>query len=504
MKKILLILEMANNHMGDFNHAKKIIDSFFSLKKKYNKEVDFAFKYQFRDLDTFINFNYAHYNKKGVERFVSTRLNSNQWIKLISYTKKKFKTICTAFDEKSVKKINNMKFKYLKIASCSMNDWPLLEVISKTNKLPIICSLGGASLNDIRKTVSFFESKNINVKFLYCVAKYPTEKENLNLSYFKYLRDIYGEKICGFSTHENPDEKMTGAIAYTLGAKIFEKHVNVSSKKYAKNNYSATPSQVEDWLKNILEAKKINGIKKNRENFLKYEKKNLREFQRGVYLKPNINLKKNQKISLDKVDIKFPNKKGQLIANDLSKFKTFIAKKNIKSSQPIFEKNLKIIDERYEIEGIRNKVLDQINEAKIIVNSNKKIEISHHYGLENFYKFGLCMITIVNKKYCKKLLFLFKNQKHPAQYHKKKIETFEVLFGNLVLKTKINGVSKTRLLKPGDTYTIQKNEIHEFTTHSKNGAIIEEISTTSIKSDSYYVDKKINFRNDRKSFISLH
>jgi N-acetylneuraminate synthase len=495
---------MANNHMGDFKHAKKIIDSFFSLKKKYNKEVDFAFKYQFRDLDTFINYNYAHYNKKGVERFVSTRLNSNQWMKLINYTKKKFKIICTAFDENSVKKINDMKFKYLKIASCSMNDWPLLEVISKTNKLPIICSLGGASLNDIRKTVSFFESKKINVKFLYCVAKYPTEKENLNLSYFKYLKDIYGDKICGFSTHENPDEKMTGAVAYTLGAKIFEKHVNISSKKYAKNNYSATPSQVENWLINILEAKKINGIKKNRESFLKYEKKNLREFQRGVYLKPNINLKKNQIISLDEIEIKFPNKKGQLIANDLSKFKKFITKKNIKSSQPIFKTNLKIIDERFKVEKIRNKILDQINEAKIIVNNNKKIEISHHYGLENFHKFGLSMITIINKKYCKKLLFLFKNQKHPAQFHKKKTETFEVLFGKVTLKTILNNKKKKLVLKPGDIYTINKNEIHEFTTNSKNGAIIEEISTTSLKSDSYYVDNKINIRKNRKSFISLY
>ena len=30
---------------------------------------------------------------------------------------------------------------------------------------------------------------------------------------------------------------------------------------------------------------------------------------------------------------------------------------------------------------------------------------------ENFYKYGLCMITIFNSSYCKKLLFLFKNQK---------------------------------------------------------------------------------------------
>ena len=34
-------------------------------------------------------------------------------------------------------------------------------------------------------------------------------------------------------------------------------------------------------------------------------------------------------------------------------------------------------------------------------------EISHHYGLDKFNKFGLVMITILNRDYCKKILVLF-------------------------------------------------------------------------------------------------
>ena len=44
-------------------------------------------------------------------------------------------------------------------------------------------------------------------------------------------------------------------------------------------------------------------------------------------------------------------------------------------------------------------------------------------------------------------------------------------------------------------------QIHKFS--SKKGAIIEELSTTSIKSDSYYLDEKINNNKDRKTFIYL-
>jgi hypothetical protein len=78
------------------------------------------------------------------------------------------------------------------------------------------------------------------------------------------------------------------------------------------------------------------------------------------------------------------------------------------------------------------------------------------------------------------------------------------LFGNLILITQLNGKRKKTILKPGDTYTTQKKEIHEFTTNSKNGCIVEEISTRSIKSDSYYLDKKINLRTSRKSYISFY
>ena len=42
--------------------------------------------------------------------------------------------------------------------------------------------------------------------------------------------------------------------------------------------------------------------------------------------------------------------------------------------------------------------------------------------------------------------------------------------------------------------------IHEFESKSLGGAVIEEISTQSIKSDSYYLDKKILKNKNRKSF----
>ena len=128
MKKPLIIFEMANNHMGDLAHAKKIIDIFFKLSKDFKDKLDFAMKFQFRDLDSYIHKSFKFSDHSQVKRFLDTKLTNEQWKFLIKYTKKKsFITICTAFDENSVNKIIQNKFNYLKIASCSMDEWPLLE-----------------------------------------------------------------------------------------------------------------------------------------------------------------------------------------------------------------------------------------------------------------------------------------------------------------------------------------------------------------------------------------
>ena len=56
----------------------------------------------------------------------------------------------------------------------------------------------------------------------------------------------------------------------------------------------------------------------------------------------------------------------------------------------------------------------------------------------------------------------------------------------------------------GDVFTIKSGMIHEFKALSNEGAVIEEISTESIKSDSFYIDNKINKNPNRKSLIAFY
>jgi len=77
--KPLFIFEMANNHMGDLSHGLKVIREFAAAKEQY-EEFDFAFKFQFRNIDTFIHPDYKNrMDLKYVKRFTETRLTSEQF-----------------------------------------------------------------------------------------------------------------------------------------------------------------------------------------------------------------------------------------------------------------------------------------------------------------------------------------------------------------------------------------------------------------------------------------
>mgnify|MGYP001246775315 CR=1 FL=1 len=500
MKKPLVILEVANNHMGDLNHLKKIINVYSKITSKYKIKIDFAIKFQFRDLESYIHPT-ANKHNKGVIRFTSTRFNQSEWKKVVRFAKKKFKIICTPFDEKSIINIEKNRFDFLKIASCSYDDWPLIEKIKKS-KLPVICSIGGAEENQITKLVSFFKKKIESNKFylMYCVALYPTKINDLNLEYFSKLKNKFGDIVQGFSSHEDKSSCLTGAIAYSKGARIFERHINLYNNKYKINEYSTEPKQFDNWLSSLAIAIKINGNNIDRNKNLIKEKKQLIKFQRGVYVSKSQKLLKGEELKEKNVSFYFPTLKNQLTANKFSKYSTFLLKKDKNSLEPIFLDEVKILDHRSQIEIIKSKIIELIKLSKVTLPKNIKLEISHHYGLKNFNKFGLSMITIVNEKYCKKLLFLINNQSHPKQYHKKKHESFFLLYGKI--KVELN--SKSFILKPGDIINIPAQVKHFFKDISENGSVIEELSTTSKKNDSFYIDKKINKNIKRKSFVSIN
>lgn len=495
MKKPLFIFEMANNHMGNLSHGVEIIHELKKITKDI-KEFDFSIKLQLRD-DSF--FHPQHINRKDhklIKRFTETRLGDH-FLDLIKEIKKNnFIAMCTPWDELATDFLIKINIDIIKIASCSFNDWSLLESVAKFNK-KIIASTAGATKLEIDKVYSFFKNKKKDFAFMHCVGEYPTQEENLHLDQIEYLKNNYPDIDIGYSTHEKPDNYLPIAIAISKGSTIFEKHVGIKNSMYEINNYSATPEMCKQWLEVALRTYKIcGGFIKKRKDFSAKEKNDLRILQRGAYAKSDINF--NDQITNQNIFLAMPNIEGQLVSKDFGMFIKYNAKKQIKKNEPIMiddvNQDLKIselMDKRF---LIKDMIKAKINTSRVIVPKDAKIEISHHYGIDNFFETGAVLFHLINKEYSKMLVMMFKGQKYPEHYHIKKNETYLILEGDLRIKIQ----DKIIDLKKGDTYTVNNNTIHSFET--LEGVIFEEIATSYIEGDSKYI-KELN--SNRKTLINI-
>ena len=490
--KPFIIYEMANNHQGSVEHGKLIINSLKEVSRSF--DFDFAVKFQYRNLDTFIHPNFKdRMDLKFVKRFSDTRLNDDEFLELKKECEKVgFKTICTPFDEDSVAKIVKHKYNYIKIASCSVKDWPLLEEIVK-QKLPIISSSGGATMEDIDKLVTFFEHNEKDFALMHCVGIYPTQNDLLQLNRIDWFKQRYPNVEIGFSTHEEPTELYPASIAVAKGAMIFEKHVGVESETIKLNDYSCTPLQIKEWLEVIKKSFEMCGIKSIKEHKIDEKELNgLKDLKRGVFAKKMI--RKDNLFSSDDVFFAMPKEDNQMTSEEFSKHNlSFISAKDYQELDAIKEFEIKEQDIKGKISTIIHTVKSQLNQAKIVINKNSNIELSHHYGAENIDKYGAVLIDCINEEYCKKIIVLTPNQTHPEHYHIKKKESFQILYGELYLN--INGIENRYVA--GDIVTVDKKQKHSFRT--VDGVVFEEVSTTHYENDSIYSDEKINKVKKRKT-----
>ena len=254
----LFIFELANNHMGDVEHGIRVIREFAAVARDF--DFRFAFKLQFRELDTFIHPAFKdRMDIKYIKRFSETRLDRDQTRRLVDEIKANgFMAMCTPFDEPSVDRIVEDGFDILKIASCSFTDWPLLEKIAAAN-LPIIGSTAGVECADMDNVVAFLTHRDKDFALMACVAQYPTPNASLQLNQIDVLKQRYPQLRIGHSTHEDPNETVPVAMAIAKGAALFEKHVGVPTDVYALNNYSANPDQARAWLTAARKAFEIAG-----------------------------------------------------------------------------------------------------------------------------------------------------------------------------------------------------------------------------------------------------
>lgn len=497
--KKLFVLDMANNHQGILSHGKNIITEAANAVEKSglkNDGVRFGIKFQFRDLPNFIHIEERKKtNNKHVPRFLSTMLTWDDYFELANFAKSKgFLTICTPFDENSVDRIQEIGFDILKIASCSANDWPLLEKSVSAN-LPIIASTGGLVHAEIDKLVSFLTHRGSDFSLMHCVSIYPTASEQCNLSNIRDLKRRYRNLTIGWSTHENQDDTDPIIAARALGAEMFERHIGLETDEIKLNGYSSNPEQLVKWFSAFKKIETLLGFSE-RQSPLDVEVSALNSLKRGVFAKSNIKI--GQQLTAENTYFAFPCGPEQTSSSELRLGQTVMH--NIEKDKPILNKYLNHETCVYDVTKFKHqihKVKAILNYANIKLGIDFETEFSHHYGRDKFSEIGTVLISVLNREYAKKILVQLPNQKHPAHFHKLKEETFIVIWGSLDVYVE----GELFKLRPGQKLTVPRGAWHSFS--SESGCVFEEISTTAIDGDSFYKDENINklSRTQRKTKV---
>jgi len=482
----LFVLELANNHQGSIKHGIEVIKQMKAVCDDF--PFQFAFKLQYRNLKTFIHPDYKdRQDIKYVKRFRDTELNEQQLLSLKQAVDDAgFISMCTPFDEESVTWIEEHDFQILKIASCSLTDWPLLERIAQSS-LPLVASTAGATLDEIEKVVQFFQHRGKALAVMHCVGEYPTPRERLQLGQIALLKKTFPEIAIGYSTHEEPNETEAMKMAIALGDQLFENHVGVGEL----NGYSANPEQVGAWLTSAQQGFELLGLTQQRVEVTEKEIATLNSLRRGVFAKRD--LVAGEIVQPDDYFLAIPSQEGQLLANDLSKYSQYIVKENSAVNQSVLFSALDSSDIRPAVQAILGQVSSLLKEAKVVIADGAQCQISHHDGIDNFAQTGATLIDIINREYCKKIIIMLPGQSHPMHFHAKKEETFNILSGELELSLK----GEVKKLSAGEMVTVDRGDKHSFS--SQTGVVFEEISTTDHQGDSYYDDDRINNSHNRKT-----
>jgi N-acetylneuraminate synthase len=284
----LFVLEVANNHQGDLERAKKIVSDYGQVVR-YNS-VKAAIKFQFRDVDNFIHEDFT--GNKEIRYIRKTEATSMPNINFKILAEEVWRVGCipmaTPFDEASVDLCVDLDFPLIKVASSDVNDWPLLEKIASTRR-PAVVSSGGASEKALDDVVAFFEHRDVPLAINHCVSLYPSEDHQLELNQIDYLRSRYDDHVIGLSTHEYHDWRSSMLISYAKGARTWERHVDIDRDGVPVSAYCSLPEQIDEWFRAFRKAEEMCGGSGQQRRVLPLDEiRYLDALVRGVYAKRDL------------------------------------------------------------------------------------------------------------------------------------------------------------------------------------------------------------------------
>lgn len=238
-EKVLVVAEIGNNHEGNVEVAKTLVQRAAACGVDAVKFQTFQTRYFVSSRDQ------ARY-----ERLLQFELPYPAWEELAKVAKDLgLLFFSTPLDLESAKFLKDLVDCY-KIASGDNNFFPLIEQVCATGK-PIILSTGLSDLSRVQQAQQFIQAQwsrhglQPGLAILHCVSSYPVPAEQANLAAIPYLKSKLGCAV-GYSDHTLGLEACT--IALALGAQIIEKHFTLDKNysDFRDHQLSADPVEMQE------------------------------------------------------------------------------------------------------------------------------------------------------------------------------------------------------------------------------------------------------------------
>jgi len=252
-----VIAEIGNNHNGDIDLAKRLVDLAVEAKAD-------CVKFQMRDLTTL----YTNQGKNAeagydlgsqytLDLLNKFQLSNDELCHLFDYSSNHgILPLCTPWDLASLKVLDDYGLVGFKVASADLTNFELLDALGKIGK-PIICSTGMSTETEIKSSVELLRRLGTPFALLHCNSTYPTPFKDVNLNYFSRLKELAGTVI-GYSGHERGFHVPVAAVS--LGACIIEKHITLDRNMQGNDHkVSLLPEEFAEMVKQIRDIEDAMG-----------------------------------------------------------------------------------------------------------------------------------------------------------------------------------------------------------------------------------------------------
>ena len=321
--KVKIIAEIGINHNGSLKIAKKLIDEAKKCNADYVKFQNFKAENIVTKKLSILNYQKNKKHKKQLSLLKSLEISEKNFFILKNYAnKKKIEFMCTAFDIDSAIFLRKLGLKTFKIPSGEINNYPLLELLSKISK-KIILSTGMSTLKEIKYAISILTKNKLKKKditVLHCTTQYPASLKNVNLYAMQTIKNKFNISV-GYSDHTETD--LTSILAVGLGAEIIEKHITLSKKMPGPDHKASM--EIKDFKKFVHRIRMIRTIfGKSFKGPTQDEKKYKHLIRKSIVAKKNI--QKGEKFSTNNITTKRP--EGGLSPTNWTKILGKKSKKN--------------------------------------------------------------------------------------------------------------------------------------------------------------------------------